>query len=148
MIVVQVCGYSGSGKTTVCRALAEALRAEGHRVAYVKHHHGQLERLGSDTAALSQAPLRLLAGSDGLLRLGEPPSLRDLLAAAAAAGMTVSLVEGFKNEPGGKIWLRRHDGDDPPVGVADVQIDLLGARAAALEPEALWRIAPQREYQG
>lgn len=147
MIVVQVCGYAGSGKTTLCSALAEWLTAAGERVAYVKHHDGPLERAGSDTGSVAAA-LRLLAGTDGLLRLGAPPTLPELLAAAAAASATVTLVEGFKREPGSKIWLRRDGADAPPPDVPDVLLDLAPAEAAAGDPARLWRIAPRRGFPG
>ena len=145
MIVVQVAGYSSSGKTEVCLRLAECATAEGP-VGYVKSHHGELERPFSDTGRMgAHASLRLLAGSDGTLRLGGRPTLEELVAEARSAGCAVVLVEGFKFAEGPKTWLRRDAQDVPPQGVTGVALDMLGAQAISLEAQVLWRIVPRRE---
>lgn len=92
------------------------------------------------------AALRVLAGSDGTLRLGASATLEELLREAFAAGCELALVEGFKGTPGAKAWLRRDDADAPPQDVRDVVLDLLGSQALALAPEELWRIAPRRTF--
>lgn len=145
MIVVQVAGYSSSGKTEVCLRLAECAAAEG-RVGYVKSHHAELEKPSSDTGRMAaHASLRLLAGSDGTLRLGASPTLEELVAEARSAGCAVVLVEGFKFSDGPKTWLRRDAQDAPPHGVSGVALDMLGAKALSLEAQELWRIVPRRD---
>lgn len=148
MIVVHVTGYSGSGKTSVCRLLAASRELQGRKVAFLKHHHGPLDRPESDTASLAAAgvPIRMLAGGDGVLRLGALPTLSDLLQSAADEGVDLALVEGFKKERGAKVWLRRTKDDTPPDGVQDVDLDIMGTVALALSPEEMWRMAPRREH--
>ena len=147
MIVVQIAGFSDSGKTTVCRRLAAQARREGHLVGYIKHHDGPLERPASDTGSVgaSGANLRWLAGSDGSCRLGRPDSLDDLIADARAAGCTFVLVEGFKGAEGAKCWLRRHPDDQPPPGVGNILLDIESAEALALDAQDLLRRMPRRE---
>ena len=144
---MQVAGFSQSGKTTVCSALAAEARRRGEIVGYVKHHDGPLERQDSDTDLVGRqgAELRWLAGSDGTSRLGRPQGLPELASAAKAAGCTFLLVEGFKSEPGAKCWLRRHAADAPPPEVCDVALDMMGAEALALGPAELMRRMPVRE---
>ncbi len=145
MIVVQIAGFSRSGKTEVSLRIAAAA-AELGRLAYVKSHHAQLEREGSNTSRMADyAALRLLAGSDGTLRLGTREDLTLLLRQAKDAGCAVAIVEGFKRSTGAKTWLRRDPADAPPPDVVDVALDLLGAHALALAPGDLWRLLPRRE---
>ena len=146
MIVVQVSGYSGSGKTRLCARLAALAAARGHHVGYIKSHHGAVDRQGSDTAQLGAAGAarRWLLGLDGLLALGAPPDLRELLRQARADGCTLVLVEGFKTSPGVKCWLRRTPEDAPPPDVADVALDLRPGEAQALGDDALWARLPWR----
>ncbi|MDA8346802.1 MAG: molybdopterin-guanine dinucleotide biosynthesis protein MobB [Thermaerobacter sp.] len=144
MIVVQFAGFSRSGKTEVCLRLAEHAAREG-RLAYVKSHHAGLERPGSNTERMAQhAALRLLGGSDGMLRLGGRPTLAELLEEAQRAECDVVIVEGFKHTAGLKTWLRRDAKDVPPEGVVDVALDLTGTQALEMLPQELWSIAPRR----
>lgn len=147
MIVVQITGFSDSGKSTVCRRLAAEARRQGHVVGYIKHHDGPLERQGSDTqlASAAGAEHRWLAGSDGSCRLGAPDDLEGLLAAAKAAGCSLVLVEGFKSLDGAKCWLRRHPDDGPPPGVTGVVLDMASAEALHLDAGELMRRMPTRE---
>ncbi len=147
MIVVQITGFSDSGKSTVCRRLVAEARSEGHVVGYIKHHDGPLERQGSDTQLASDAGAghRWLAGSDGSCRLGAPDDLAGLLAAAKAAGCSLVLVEGFKSQEGAKCWLRRHPADDPPPGVTGVALAAGRDELLGLPAGELLRRMPMRE---
>ena len=146
MIVVHVAGFSGSGKTEVSLRLAPLAAREGI-LCYVKSHHAGLEREGSNTSRMApHAALRLLAGSDGTLALGERLSLEQLLVQAQRAGCDVALVEGFKRSAGAKLWLRRDRDDAPPEGVEDVTLDLVGTDALSMPLEELWRIVPRRTF--
>jgi molybdopterin-guanine dinucleotide biosynthesis protein MobB len=144
VIVVQIAGFSESGKTEI------ALRIAGHAasigpLAYVKSHHAQLERAGTNTARMADyASLRLLAGSDGTLRLGAREPLAQLLSEAKEVGCAVAIVEGFKRSAGAKAWLRRDAADAPPGDVPDVELDLLGSDALSMSPDALWGMLPRR----
>lgn len=143
---MQIAGFSGSGKTEVCLRLAVEAQAVGP-VAYVKSHHGNLERPDSNTGRMGAfAALRLLAGRDGTMRLGRAQNLTELLDEARAAACAVALVEGFKGSAGAKTWLRRDVEDAPPRGVFDVRLDLLGEAALAMPPAELWAMVPRREY--
>ena len=147
MIVVHLAGFSDSGKTTLARRIVRAAAAEGHLVAYVKHHHGRLEQGGSDTdlALGAGAALCVLAGTDGTLWLDRPHGLAELLAAAKAQGCTLAVVEGFKGAPGPKCWLRRSSEDAPPPEVADVALDLTPDEAQGLEDTEILRRLPAYE---
>ena len=144
---MQIAGFSGCGKTTLAERVVAEARAAGHLVGYIKHHHGPLERPGSDTdlAGRAGAVQRWLAGSDGTCRLDSPDSLAALLAAARSGGCTFVVVEGFKGSPGAKCWLRRDADDAPPREVAGVQLDMLGLEALALGPAEVMRRLPRRE---
>ena len=147
MIVLQVAGFSDSGKTTVCRMLADVATRQGHVVGYIKHHDGPIERDGSGTDLLRQAGAthRWLTGSDGSIQLGCPADLEVLISAAKAAGCGFVLVEGFKSQRGAKCWLRRHADDATPASVPDVGLDMLGAEAMSLGAEELMCRMPWRD---
>jgi len=147
VIVVHLAGFADSGKTTLACRVLQAAAAEGHRVAYIKHHHDRLERPGSDTdrAHAAGATLCVLAGTDGTLWLDRPHALAEILVAAKAHGSTLAIVEGFKGAPGPKCWLRRSSEDAPPPEVADVALDLTPDEAQGLEDTEILRRLPAYE---
>jgi FdhD protein len=112
-----IVGWSDSGKTTLLEALIPLLRAQGLRVAVLKHssHRHPLHKSGSDTERLAaQAPEWVafetpegtqitLAAGDGWL----PPC--ELL-----------LVEGGKSRPGAKLEVAREGG--PLLAATDASV--------------------------
>lgn len=109
--------YSGTGKTTLLLKILPLLKAQGLRIAVVKHaHHSfEMDRPGKDSYRLREA------GADEMLvasrcRIGwvrecndnrDEPSLREALAVLDPARIDLVLVEGFKHEPYPKIELHR-----------------------------------------
>ena len=103
-----IAGWSGSGKTTLLEKLIPALKAQGLRVAVVKHHHGpapDAETPEKDTARF------LKAGAGGVvLACGDEPLFR---AAERLPETDLILVEGYKNEPISRIGLCRKNSGKP-----------------------------------
>ena len=123
--VMGVCGWSGSGKTTLIEAIIPPLRADGLKVAVVKHDvHGiDLDLPGKDSDRLFRA------GADVLL---QGPG-QDMLRSHHAHGRRLHsalrslcrqydlvLVEGHKGTPLPKLWLLRADPSDSPPGVEGI----------------------------
>ena len=119
--VLCVCGEKNTGKTTLVCRLIEALRAEGARVAALKHdgHDAILDAPGADTARFTAAgadaaavftatrcalftanPAGPEALLDALSRLSPPPD--------------VVIIEGMKASDYPKLELRRGDGKGGP----------------------------------
>jgi len=115
-----ICGFSGSGKTTVIETVVQRLTARGLRVGVVKHDvHGlNIDHEGKDTDRFFKA------GADVIIRgpeqcffrahrRGNMPlsGLLDLL----GPYYDLFLVEGHKTMPlDQKVWLCSDDGEDPP----------------------------------
>ena len=137
--VLGVCGFSGAGKTTLLERVLPELAKRGLRVAVVKHDaHGiQVDRPGKDSDRL------FTAGADVLLQGPDEALLRtrreyggDLAAALALLSPhhDLILVEGHKDSPCSKIWLRDRAGRPAPGTVRGVvdSYDFGGDRAARL----------------
>jgi molybdopterin-guanine dinucleotide biosynthesis protein MobB len=109
--------FSGTGKTTLLLKVLPMLKAEGLRIAVIKHaHHSfEMDRPGKDSYRLRAA------GADEMLvasrcRIGwvrecegnrQEPSLREALDVLDPTRIDLVLVEGFKHEPYPKIELHR-----------------------------------------
>lgn len=92
-------GPSGAGKSTVIARALPILRAEGLRVAVLKHSHHALERPGSDSARFTAAGADGVAvvGADGVWLPGAPPEADPRgLAARWFGSADLVLVEGFR----------------------------------------------------
>jgi len=115
-----ICGYSGSGKTSVILELVRQLTARGLAVGVIKHDtHGiQIDREGKDSDRLFRAGADVLIGDPTQLclrlhRRGET-SLHEAIVQMAPCYDLV-LVEGHKTTPlPNKVWLSGETGDDPP----------------------------------
>jgi molybdopterin-guanine dinucleotide biosynthesis protein MobB len=114
--VLGIAAYSGTGKTTLLRAVLPRLTAAGLRVGLVKHAHHKFEidHPGKDSHTLRKAgAARVLAASRRLRALVEEtdladdPRLDDLLAGLPQEDLDLVLVEGFKHERFPKIELHR-----------------------------------------
>ncbi len=116
---VPVLGFaaaSGTGKTTLLIKLLPLFRAQGLRVAVIKHTHHDFEvdRPGKDSYELRKAgaqEMLIASGQRWALMAdrdwgGDPP-LQALLERLDHTSLDLVLVEGFKHEPVPKIELIR-----------------------------------------
>jgi len=146
--VLAVCGWSGSGKTTVLREVIPVLIEHGLSVAVVKHDaHGiQVDPRGKDSDRLFAAgadvmlhgPDQSLLRTHGTQVVATPDGTRGGDLAAALTTLLreydVVLVEGHKDTPLPKVWVVKDGETGPPDGVRDV-LDVLprdGQRGEAL----------------
>jgi len=131
-IVLMICGYKKSGKTTLIEQLAHELTGRGLRVLAVKRAGRALEAEppGKDSARFFAAGADVAAydGEQLMLRRHARADLAEALE-RAGAGCDVALVEGHKTEDppepyrAVRVWLLRAEGENPPE-------DLQGLRAA------------------
>jgi molybdopterin-guanine dinucleotide biosynthesis protein MobB len=149
--VLAVCGWSGSGKTTVLSQVIPELVKRGLAVATVKHDaHGiQVDPRGKDSDLLFEAgaDVMLHAPGQSLIRThaaqaatGTSGSRDGSLAAAVAillADYDLVLVEGHKSTPLPKVWLASEEDPAPPEGIGDVRAILPWGASRA---ESLLRI--------
>jgi molybdopterin-guanine dinucleotide biosynthesis protein MobB len=152
--VLAVCGWSGSGKTTVLAAVIPRLVERGLAVAVVKHDaHGiRVDPEGKDSDRLFRAgaDVHLHGADQALIRRwrgnGEATSGRSRGAEEAAHDLwatlrrllesyDVVLVEGHKGTPLPKVWIASADEPEPPAAVTGVRAVLPwdSDRPAALE---------------
>lgn len=127
--VLGVCGWSGSGKTTVLEGLIPRLVRRGLRVAAVKHdaHGVQIDRRGKDSDRLfcAGASVHLRGPGEFVWRMKEcdgngiEAAVNDLL-----RSHDVVIVEGHKDTPLPKVWCMSADGDPPPSEVQGIRISL------------------------
>jgi molybdopterin-guanine dinucleotide biosynthesis protein MobB len=109
--------YSGTGKTTLLRKLLPLFKADGLRVAVVKHaHHSfDIDHPGKDSYELRKAGADqiLVASRNRIAFIKESPARRDepvleeALALLTPNELDLVLVEGFKHAAIHKIELHR-----------------------------------------
>jgi molybdopterin-guanine dinucleotide biosynthesis protein MobB len=103
-------GPSGSGKTELICRLLPWFKAQGLKVAVLKHTHKQnLGEAGKDTGRFAKAGARLVAlAGPGVLQItrysSEDPHLKAVLAALAPEADLI-LVEGYKGSSLPKVAL-------------------------------------------
>jgi molybdopterin-guanine dinucleotide biosynthesis protein MobB len=142
--VLGFAAYSGTGKTTLLRALIPLLRQRGLRVGLIKHaHHSfDVDTPGKDSFELrkSGAERVLLTSSRRWALMVErpegqqhEPTLAEALTAFPHAALDLLIVEGFKHEALPKIELRRSGNPAPPIAPADPNVVAI----ASDQPEAL-----------
>ncbi|HEU4648376.1 MAG TPA: molybdopterin-guanine dinucleotide biosynthesis protein B [Gemmatimonadales bacterium] len=122
--VVGFVGASGSGKTTLIVRVLPLLRAEGLRVAVLKHAHGgfDMDRPGKDSYRVREAGASevLIASRARWAHLGEldeeleEPPFRALLERFDPARVDLVLAEGFAREAYPKIEVYRPALGEPP----------------------------------
>ena len=126
--VIGVMAKSGTGKTTLLRALLPLLRGAGLRVACVKHthHHIDIDKPGKDSHTLRAAGAQqmLLASPGGWALMVDAPAtdgddFTTLVRHLQLRSLDLVLVEGFKFEDFPKLALHRYDLVGPLTPLAD-----------------------------
>lgn len=114
--ILGIAAYSGTGKTTLLRKILPQLRAQGLRVAMVKHAHHSFDTdiPGKDSYELRKAgATQMLVASRHRWALvtetgdGSDPRIEELLDRLDHKNLDLILVEGFKAEAFPKIELHR-----------------------------------------
>jgi len=126
------CAYSGTGKTTLLAKLIPMLKANGLRIALLKHaHHSfDIDQPGKDSHTLRKAGADqvLIASRQrmALIRecaaLSREPHLEDLLPCIDTKDLDLVLVEGFKHAPIPKIELYRPALGHPLIHATDPDV--------------------------
>jgi len=116
--VIAIAAWSGTGKTTLLKAVIPALCARGVRPGLIKHthHNMDIDTPGKDSYELRKAGAAqtLVASSQRWALMMETPDEEEIDLAYLISRMDHSkldlvLVEGFKHEPVAKILLFRSD---------------------------------------
>ncbi len=116
--VLAIAAWSGTGKTTLLKAVIPALCARGVRPGLIKHthHNMDIDTPGKDSYELRKAGAAqtLVASSQRWALMTETPDEEEIALAYLISRMDHSkldlvLVEGFKHEPVAKILLFRSD---------------------------------------
>lgn len=119
MKIFGIAGYSGSGKTTLIERVVPRLRAQGLRVAVIKHTHHDfdVDRPGKDSWRFREAGAdAVLLASDHRTALliehrDAPSALDELLAQLPPCDLV--LVEGYKREAIPKLEVHRDETTKP-----------------------------------
>ena len=127
--VIAVCGFKNSGKTTLLESVIPLLCNQGLAVGVIKHdaHGVQVDHHGKDSDRLFRVGADvLLHGPNETLTRRHPSPVAGLEEAADMLlwEHDVVLVEGHKETPLPKIWLRGPDHAPPPSGVSDIVLEL------------------------
>ena len=138
---------SGTGKTTLLRALIPALAARGVRVAVIKHSHHDfdIDKPGKDSYVLRKAGAAqtlVMSRQRTAVIVENPDGFEPTLASALdrldPRSVDVVLVEGFKWERFPKVLVHRGTGAFPrmredAVAVATDRPDAVEADVPALD---------------
>ncbi|MFG6656709.1 molybdopterin-guanine dinucleotide biosynthesis protein MobB [Scandinavium sp. M-37] len=121
--VLAISAWSGTGKTTLLKALIPELCARGLRPGLIKHTHHRMDvdTPGKDSYELRKAGAAqtMVASSQRWALMTETPDEEELNLAYLVSRMDAStldlvLVEGFKHESVAKILLFRQGTGHPP----------------------------------
>jgi glutamate dehydrogenase (NADP+)/cyclic pyranopterin phosphate synthase/molybdopterin-guanine dinucleotide biosynthesis protein A len=120
-----ICGFSGSGKTSLIESVVPHLCKKGLKVAVLKHTHHeiQVDHPGKDSDRLfrSGADVFLKGSQEGLLRSREADHL-SLAAILSSLPLKYDLVlvEGHKNMPLPKVWLVDSAQNSAPTEIEEI----------------------------
>ncbi len=120
-----ICGWSGSGKTSLIEGVVPHLCRKGLKVAVLKHtdHEIQVDHPGKDSDRLfrSGADVFLKGSQEGLMRSreGADLSLANTLSSLPLKYDLV-LVEGHKNVPLPKVWLQNPAQSPAPTQIEEI----------------------------
>lgn len=108
--VIGFAAWSGTGKTTLVEKLIRALKAQGYRVAVMKHdaHRFEIDKEGKDSwrFAKAGADMTLISSAEKTAIVEQRPrSFRENL--AAIHDVDIILVEGYKQEDIPRIGISR-----------------------------------------
>ncbi len=122
-----ICGWSGSGKTSLIESVVPHLCKKGLKVAVLKHTHHeiQVDHPGKDSDRLfrSGADVFLKGSQEGLIRSREADhSSLEAILRSLPLKYDLVLVEGHKNLPIPKVWLV-----DSPQSTAPQEIEKIVA---------------------
>ncbi|WP_096435763.1 molybdopterin-guanine dinucleotide biosynthesis protein B [Alteribacter populi] len=145
-IVIQVTGYSNSGKTTLVSQWIKYLNDKGLQVSVIKHHGHSGEPLVVGDEGKDSESFRRAGATDSLVvsdtefhwigGLAKKPSLSTLISWVSDTDPDVILVEGFKMERYPKIVL-----------VRDWQDRLLIEESSNVNVIVCWREEDRRFFQ-
>ena len=134
--LIGFCAYSGTGKTTLLRKLLPLMRAQGLRIAVVKHAHHtfEMDYPGKDSYELRKSGAdccvvvsrQRVAMVEELRQPNPEPRLDDALRVVDPTRFDLVIVEGFKHEAYPKVELHRpalgkpllHPGDTSIIALA------------------------------
>ena len=130
--ILGFCAYSGTGKTTLLTQLIPLLKAQGLRLAVIKHTHHviDVDKPGKDSYRMREAGAEqvILASKQRLIVMRELPQahdealLADALATIPAGSADLILIEGFKHEPFPRIEVHRKGLGNPLLFPSDPHI--------------------------
>ena len=130
--ILGFCAYSGTGKTTLLTQLIPLLKAQGLRLAVIKHTHHviDVDKPGKDSYRMREAGAEqvILASRQRLIVMRELPQahdealLADALAAIPAGSADLILIEGFKHESFPRIEVHRKGLGNPLLFPSDPHI--------------------------
>ena len=138
--VLGFAAWSGTGKTTLLKALLPRLRQRGLRLACIKHAHHDfdVDTPGKDSYELRHAgaeQMLIASGKRWALMVEDkrqsPPSLAELVQRLDTSKLDLVLIEGFKDEAFAKVELHRpslgkpwrYPGDSDIIAVATDEPD-------------------------
>jgi molybdopterin-guanine dinucleotide biosynthesis protein MobB len=141
--VLGIAAWSGTGKTTLLRALLPRLNRLDLRVGVVKrtHHDFDIDLPGKDSYELRRAgAAQVLIGSRkrwalmAETNLDHEPSLADMLAHLDTAHLDLILIEGMRNEPVAKMELHRPSMGRPLLCASDPDVIAVATDAPVALP--------------
>jgi molybdopterin-guanine dinucleotide biosynthesis adapter protein len=128
--IVNICGYSNSGKTTLIEYLVSKCIEDGLSTAVMKHfkHEFQLDTSGKDTHRFFNAGATVAGHDSGQFFFRRHAGNVDTVipdVLSLAEDHDLVFVEGHKKiSLPVKIWLRRNRHDKPPSDIGPVIADL------------------------
>lgn len=124
--------WSGTGKTTLLRKLIPQLKADGIRIAAIKHtHHDvdfdlpgkdsyEMRKAGADQVLVASSKRSMLITENASEQ--QEPDLQSLLEQLNHSEIDLILIEGFKHEPIPRIEIHRSSVGKPLLYPDDPQI--------------------------